>query len=472
MKACSTDFTWVTFISLSLLLLSLEALTASKQFQATAYDIMNNSTSICHDRFMSVYVPKVQYADLPFTIYVQDEDRGYYQAVAVAKQCHYFLGETETFFILTVASRGCFVRKQKNMTHVTVVIMARAHRGRVEIIKSIRLSCEWKVKEADKNDSPLVPRHHFCNKDGFNITIPHNATVPPLNLDVIWIPSGQGHGCKAQKRSKDAVTFSFPFTDCGTQSMISGGIITYWVNIEVKQHPQRGSVFRDTPFHLTVQCSFALAQITHLGIEVQGEKSLSTLKSKGLLRTEMRFAKDSSFRSFYSSGDPPAVTELGQPVYVEVFVLKHEDEDLTLLLEDCWATPTENPHDPQRWNLLVKGCPFSGDSHRTIVLPVVPSKELKYPSLHQWFVVKLFSFVKPATFENLVYFHCEIEICKGPDCSQSCSNGRRKLRRITPGPGQRILYSVVSGGPLLYLLETTRKRTALKSYLEATVHDL
>lgn len=131
------------------------------------------------------------------------------------------------------------------MTHVTVVIMARAHRGRVEIIKSIRLSCEWKVKgsdskcthkvrtlsssliltlfstEADKNDSPLVPRHHFCNKDGFNITIPHNATVPPLNLDVIWIPSGQGHGCKAQKRSKDAVTFSFPFTDCGTQSMVN-----------------------------------------------------------------------------------------------------------------------------------------------------------------------------------------------------------------------------------------------------------
>lgn len=73
MKACSTDFTWVTFISLSLLLLSLEALTASKQFQATAYDIMNNSTSICHDRFMSVYVPKAQYADLPFTIYVQGE---------------------------------------------------------------------------------------------------------------------------------------------------------------------------------------------------------------------------------------------------------------------------------------------------------------------------------------------------------------------------------------------------------------
>lgn len=265
--------------------------------------------------------------------------------------------------------------------------------------------------------------------------------------------------------------------------------------------------------------------MTQLGIEVQREKIREkTLKSKGILRTEMRFAKgqfymfllsnipnfalyciwnllfpkcmsvcmfllksylwrtglkplwnawhenewipvtlkgqfhswfhsffnlsstDSSYMSFYSSQDPPTVIELGQPVYVEVFVLKHEDADLTLLLEDCWATPTEDPHDPQRWDLLVKGwahciwigrcenfwnskklillknlhlyfkwrkwfdaylcmqsrCPFTGDSHRTVVLPVVSSKELTHPSLHKWFVVKLFSFVKSPTSENQV----------------------------------------------------------------------
>lgn len=64
---------------------------------------------------------------------------------------------------------------------------------------------------------------------------------------------------------------------------------------------------------------------------------------------------DSSYSSFYSSRDPPVVTELGQPVHAEVFVLKLEDGDLELLLDDCWATATENPHDPQRWKLLVKG---------------------------------------------------------------------------------------------------------------------
>ncbi|XP_038548806.1 zona pellucida sperm-binding protein 4-like [Micropterus salmoides] len=408
---------------------------------------MNNTKLICHEGFMSVRISKAQFADLPFTIYVQDEHAGYHQVIALAKQCHYFLRETDIFIILTVASHGCFVRIQKYITILNVVIVALAERGEVEIVKSIPLICEKKIKaKVNENDHPPVSRHFFCTRDGFNITIPQNATVPPLNLDAVRIPSGQRRNCKPQQRSKDAVTFSFPFTDCGTQSMIAGGIITYWVNIEVKQNLQGGSIFHDTPFH------FALNQISQLGIEVQGETSLSTLRSEGILRTEMRFAKDSSYRSFYSSRDPPTVTELGQPVYVEVFVLKHEDKDLVLLLGDCWATPTKNPHDPHRWNLLVKGCPFSGDSHTTVVLPVVSSEELKYTSLHKWFVVKLFSFVKPPTFENLVYFHCDIEICKGPDCLQSCSNRRRKLRRITPGPGQRNLYSVVSGGPLFFLL--------------------
>lgn len=141
MKACSTDFIWL--ISVSLLFLRSEAHAAPKQFQTTVYNTINDSTSMCHDGFMSVYISKVQFVDLPFTIYVQgksdtkniypwwwhialkwllysclcphvhtDENRGYYQAIAVAKQCHYFLGETDAFIILTVASHGCFVRRR------------------------------------------------------------------------------------------------------------------------------------------------------------------------------------------------------------------------------------------------------------------------------------------------------------------------------------------------------------------------
>lgn len=146
MNVCSRDFILVTFISLSLLLFRCEAFAASKQFQATVHNTMNDYTPICHDGYMSVYISKLQFADLPFTIYVQgesdtnntsywswhsftcalcvccacpnlntDNHKGYYQALAVAKQCHYFLGETDTFSILTVASHGCFVKRKVSL---------------------------------------------------------------------------------------------------------------------------------------------------------------------------------------------------------------------------------------------------------------------------------------------------------------------------------------------------------------------
>lgn len=70
MKTCSADFILVTFIYLLLLLLKSEANMVSKQFQADVYDTMNNNASICHDGFMSVYLSKVLFADLPFSIYV------------------------------------------------------------------------------------------------------------------------------------------------------------------------------------------------------------------------------------------------------------------------------------------------------------------------------------------------------------------------------------------------------------------
>lgn len=166
------------------------------------------------------------------------------------------------------------VRRKLKLVSVQINIMTLCYR----ILFIINSQWGLFTTEVNENDHPPVSRHFFCTRDGFNITIPQNATVPPLNLDAVRIPSGQRRNCKPQQRSKDAVTFSFPFTDCGTQSMvnvnqlspqlldgsggvfvskykrfgcvlqIAGGIITYWVNIEVKQNLQGGSIFHDTPF--------------------------------------------------------------------------------------------------------------------------------------------------------------------------------------------------------------------------------
>nr|XP_015830331.2 zona pellucida sperm-binding protein 4-like [Nothobranchius furzeri] len=449
MKSIKADVIVVVLVSLSLLVLKRAASGVSTQSRVTFHTTANNNTLICHDDFMSVYIPKEQFVSLPSTIFVKDDGRGYHQATAIAKLCRYFLKETRSFIILTVASSGCFVKTQKFGRSLAVAIVAPVENGPPKIIQTINLICK---REQTSSNLPQESRQVFCTKNGFNITIPRDATVPPLDLNTVWITYNQNQRCLPQKRSNQAVIFSFSFSECGTQSMITGGNITYWVDIKAK-HAQTGVIFRETPFHLNVRCSFALTQMTQLSFRVQQRESDPSLalKSKGTLRTAMRFAKESSYRSFYSSSNPPAVTELGQPVYVEVFVVKHEDEDLVLLLWDCWATPSENPHDPLRWNLLVQGCPFAGDDQGTVVLPV-SSKEIPNPSLHKWFVVKMFSFVKSPTSENQIYFHCDIEICKGPRCMQTCSNEKPKLQRILPEMSQNILSSTVSKGPLLYLL--------------------
>ncbi|XP_062329189.1 zona pellucida sperm-binding protein 4-like isoform X2 [Osmerus eperlanus] len=341
---------------------------------------------------------------------------------------------------------------------MTVVIKALAKGGQVEINKTVPLICTLTtvtIKEKINTVGNAPHRHYpkHCDKDGFTITINQNATVPPLNLDTVHIVSHQSPSCKPQTKTSDSVTFRFPFTSCGTQFLMDHEKVIYWVKVEAQRllmHKQE-STFRNAPFRLTVRCSYALTRVSQIGMEVYRERAeqSSALKSEGILRAEIRFAKDSSYSSFYSNKDLPVKLKLGKPVYVEVFLLKCEDKELKLRLEDCWATTSEDPLDQRRWNLLVKGCPFSGDTHRTVVLPVVPSKIIKYPSHHKWFIVKQFAFVKPSQFQQLVYFHCDVEVCKEHDCSKPCNRSRQRLERQRKTVQK---YTTVYYGPLELVL--------------------
>lgn len=66
--ACISNFRLLAV--LSLFLVRCEALAASQRFRAPVSTAVNEAASICHDGLMSAYLPKAQFADLPFTIYV------------------------------------------------------------------------------------------------------------------------------------------------------------------------------------------------------------------------------------------------------------------------------------------------------------------------------------------------------------------------------------------------------------------
>ncbi|KAK6296727.1 hypothetical protein J4Q44_G00328690 [Coregonus suidteri] len=87
----------------------------------------------------------------------------------------------------------------------------------------------------------------------------------PLNMDTVQIPSSHSQNCKPKTRTDHSV--NFPFTYCGAQSQ-----------------------------RMTFHCSYALTSMSELDMETQKEKveedyPLPALKSEGILRAEMRFAK-------------------------------------------------------------------------------------------------------------------------------------------------------------------------------------
>ncbi|CAB1347908.1 unnamed protein product, partial [Coregonus sp. 'balchen'] len=132
------------------------------------------------------------------------------------------------------------------------VIKAMVDEGQVEITKRVPLIFK-------------MPNGILKDKEGLLIIIFQNAMSHPLNMDTVQIPSSHSQNCKPKTRTDHSV--NFPFTYCGAQSQ-----------------------------RMTFHCSYALTSMSELGMETQKEKveedyPLPALKSEGILRAEMRFAK-------------------------------------------------------------------------------------------------------------------------------------------------------------------------------------
>ncbi|XP_016374982.1 zona pellucida sperm-binding protein 4-like [Sinocyclocheilus rhinocerous] len=78
----------------------------------------------------------------------------------------------------------------------------------------------------------------------------------------------------------------------------------------------------------------------------------------------------------------------------------------------------------------VEACPYQDDCYLTTLVPVTGSSGLQFPTHYKRFVVKMFTFVDPASLAPLqetVFIHCSTEVCHPSSgfCEQSCTRKRR-----------------------------------------------
>ncbi|XP_065112663.1 zona pellucida sperm-binding protein 4-like isoform X2 [Paramisgurnus dabryanus] len=286
-----------------------------------------------------------------------------------------------------------------------------------------------------------------CIRDGqFVLVVARDVTLPHLSLDSIHLLGGSDPPCAPVGSTPSFAIYQFPVTACGTSMMEENGYVVYenrmTSSYEVGIGPL-GSITRDSHFELLFQCRYSATAVQALVVEVNTVPPPPPVAAPGPLRVELRLANgqcvtkgcaegDEAYTSYYSDAEYPVTKVLREPVYVEVHIMERTDPNIVLMLGHCWATTTPSPLSLPQWDLLVNGCPYQDDRYLTTLVPVVGSSDLPFPTHYKRFIVKMFTFVDPASMAPLqetIFIHCSTAVCHpaSGSCEQSCARKRRAV---------------------------------------------
>ncbi|XP_039550230.1 zona pellucida sperm-binding protein 4-like isoform X2 [Pimephales promelas] len=300
-----------------------------------------------------------------------------------------------------------------------------------------------------------------CIRDGqFVVVVARDVTLPRLSLDSVRLLGGNDPACSPVGSTPFFAIYQFPVTACGTSMMEDSGYVVYenrmTSSYEVGVGPL-GSITRDSHFELLFQCRYSGTSVEALVVEVNTVPPPPPVAAPGPLRVELRLANgqcvtkgcaegDEAYTSYYSDADYPVTKVLREPVYVEVHILERNDPNIVLMLGRCWATSTPSPLSLPQWDLLVDGCPYQDDRYLTTLVPVAGSSGLQFPTHYKRFVVKMFTFVDPASLAPLqetIFIHCSTAVChpSSGSCEQSCTRKRRDVHVKTISSGQTVVSS-------------------------------
>ncbi|XP_051730258.1 zona pellucida sperm-binding protein 4-like [Ctenopharyngodon idella] len=300
-----------------------------------------------------------------------------------------------------------------------------------------------------------------CIRDGqFVVVVARDVTLPRLSLDSVSLLGGNDPPCSPVGSTPSFAIYQFPVTACGTSMMEDSGYVVYenrmTSSYEVGIGPL-GSITRDSHFELLFQCRYSATSVEALVVEVNTVPPPPPVAAPGPLRVGLRLANgqcvtkgcaegDEAYTSYYSDADYPITKVLREPVYVEVRILERTDPNIVLMLGRCWATSTPSPLSLPQWDLLVDGCPYQDDRYLTTLVPVAGSSGLQFPTHYKRFVVKMFTFVDPASLAPLqetIFIHCSTAVChpSSGSCEQSCARKRRDTHLKTISSGQTVVSS-------------------------------
>ncbi|KAJ7375244.1 hypothetical protein OS493_001989 [Desmophyllum pertusum] len=228
-------------------------------------------------------------------------------------------------------------------------------------------------------------------------------------------------------------------TECRTKSRHTKDFVIYMNKVEEIPLLPGQIITRVREVEIPFSCYYSnTGVVSAVGLEVKSKKIVFSKKGRGEFVLEMKIFPNNNFRDQYKKKDFPVQVTLREILFVEVSV-DTEDGRLTILAEDCFATPDPNPDKSGLSYTFIKdGCliddtmrPISTDDQRS-----------------QRFSMEAFSFIGDHQF---VYLHCRIKVCNATDlnsrCAQGCLSHRRRRSLYTQETNDEEYY--LAKGPFM-----------------------
>ncbi|KAJ7305829.1 hypothetical protein JRQ81_010195 [Phrynocephalus forsythii] len=244
-----------------------------------------------------------------------------------------------------------------------------------------------------------------------------------------------------EKKNKTMISVVTPTQagQCGTQLMKNETHVIYSNTLYLADR----SIIRENEIKINFDCSYPLDMEISLETAVQPIVSSVNISvgGAGEFIIKMALYRDLNYTSPYEG--LKAILSTEAYLYVGVMITSGDTAQFVLQMENCFATPTENSSDPLKYYIIQNSCPNTQDS--TITMPengVGPQAK---------FSLQVFKFVGN---HNLVYLHCEIQLCdtRTKACKPSCPRvGNRRAANVDTGYALHL-------GPIARKVITTNKK--------------
>uniref|UniRef100_A0A8C6SH00 Tectorin alpha n=1 Tax=Neogobius melanostomus TaxID=47308 RepID=A0A8C6SH00_9GOBI len=198
----------------------------------------------------------------------------------------------------------------------------------------------------------------------------------------------------------------------------NGTHIMYKNTVWIESVNNTGNVItRDKTINVEFSCAYELD--LKISLETVLKPMLSVINltlptQEGNFITKMALYKNASYRNPYREGE--VVLSTRDVLYVGVFVEGADENQLILIVNMCWATPSRFSGDRLRYIIIERGCPNTKDSTIGMAENGV--------GMTCRFHVTVFKFI--GDYDE-VHLHCDVTLCDSDTnaCKVNCPHKRR-----------------------------------------------